>query len=67
MKAFLLFCVAVGAVVLTAYMCLQHPADVRKGLSDGVGTAASAVSSGVQKGASAAQTAIATPPAPPKK
>jgi hypothetical protein len=67
MGKFLLFCGACAAVAFTAYLCLQHPTEVRKGLSDGVGTAASAVQSGVSKGASAAQTAINTPPSAPKK
>lgn len=65
MGKFLLFCGACAAVVLTAYVCLQHPTEVRKGLSDGVSTASGAVASGVQKGAAAAQSAINTPPAPP--
>lgn len=65
MGKFLLFCGTVAAIGLTAWACLQHPADVKDGMTRGVAAASSAVVAGVQKGAAGATSAINTPPAPP--
>ena len=61
MKGFL-FGLAVG--ITATYLCLVYPNQTRSAVSQGVGTAASAISSGVSAGATAAQGALNQPKKP---
>jgi len=65
MRFLLGFALAIGACVAVAYVCLVHPADTRKSLSDGVSAAGTFAGKTISSGVAGAVSAINTPAAPP--